>query len=101
MATLQKIYVGQTALSIQFDTKIDLTTQTAVKIKYIKPDGTTGDWTAGVVGDPTDGIIGYDIVSNSDLDQAELWQMWAYVTFAGGTVAPGDSVAVWVHTEGT
>jgi len=101
MSTEQKIYVGQTALSIRLDTKIDLTTMSTAKIKYIKPDGTQGEWTAVLYGNAADGIISYTINSASDIDQDGLWKMWAYVTFNDSTVAPGDIATMTAHIEGT
>ena len=94
-----KIYVGQTALIIRVTTGIDLSTASAVQIKYKKPDGTTGAWT-GTVYNETRGIISYTIASASDLDQEGDWIAWAYVTFTGGTVAPGNIFKFHVYTEG-
>lgn len=56
----QKIYVGQTALQIQLDTKIDLTTGSIFLIKYSDPENDIDSWPASVVGDAADGIIGTD-----------------------------------------
>jgi hypothetical protein len=94
----QKIYVGQTALAIQLDTTIDLTTMTVGLIKYMKPDGTTGQWTA-VEDDP--GVLSYTVQSSSDLDMEGTWKWWAYVTFVDGSYAPGDPVTEYVYTEGS
>ncbi len=94
----QKIYVGQTALSIQLDTTIDLSTMATGVIRYSKPDGSSGEW-AAVEGDP--GVLVYDIQSGSDLDQEGDWKFWTFVTFVDGSVAPGDTVAEYVFTQGT
>lgn len=94
-----KIYVGQTALTIQLTTGVDIAGATC-KIKYEKPDKSTGFWTAAIV-DTTTGVIKYEIVSADDIDQAGTWIVWAYVTFSGGTVCAGEPVAIVVHSEGT
>lgn len=94
----QKIYVGQTALSIQLDTTIDLAAMASGLIKYVKPDGSTGQWPA-VEGDP--GVLVYDIQLDTDLDLEGSWKWWAHVTFNDGTYAPGDPVLEYVYTEGS
>lgn len=99
MADEQKVYVGQTALSIQLDTKIDLTSGATFLIKYVKPDATTGSWTAAVIGVATDGIIGYT-ADAGELDAAGDWKVWAHVTFNDATFAPGDPATFTVYTEG-
>lgn len=98
----QKIYVGQTALTLDLQTNLNLTVEGAVsaKQKYIKPDGTSGEWPCTIEPDSLTGIIRYTVVSASDLDQAGLWKRWAYVTFAAGKVAPGEPVNFTVTEEG-
>jgi len=95
-----KIYVGQTALTLTLSTGIDLTTASSVEIKYIKPDKTLGSWTADVDSPATGGSISYTIQSATDLDVSGSWKMWAYVTFSGSTVAPGDCATFTVYDEG-
>lgn len=97
----QKIYVAQTALILELDTKIDLTDAITAKMKYIKPDNTTGEWTAVIETPLTDGIISYTIAGPTTLDQEGIWKRWAYITFTGGTVAPGDPISFTVYSEGT
>lgn len=83
------IFVGQTALTIRLDTKIDLTTAVSAQIKYINPNKETGIWTAVVDSPATSGTISYDIQSASDIGVAGDWKIWAFITFTGNTVAPG------------
>lgn len=97
MADEQKIYVDQTALQIQADTKIDLTTLQTGLIKYLDPDGNTGQWPASVVGLAVDGIIGTDTAPTLI---AGLYTAWAHVTFADATFAPGDPFTFTVDVEG-
>ena len=95
-----KIYVGQTALTLQLDTGIDLSTASSALMKFIRPDKTVGQWVAVIDAPATDGIISYDIASATDLDQSGIWKRWAYITFTGGAVAPGDCVPFEVFDEG-
>jgi len=94
-----KVYKNQTALAIRRRTEVDLTYITAVYLKYIKPDGTTGQWT-GTVYNASRGIVEYTIVSANDLDQSGTWTIWAYVTFANGNSAPGEPTKLEVYDEG-
>lgn len=93
-----KIYKNQTALRISLDTDADLSTASAQVIKYTKPDATTGQFTAVNGGS---GVIYYQIVNASDIDQSGTWKFWAYVTFTGGTIAQGEPVYIVVYNEGT
>ena len=87
-----KIYKNQTALRISLDTNITLAAGDSAIIKYKKPDGNTGSWSA-IIDTPN---VYYDIVSSSDLDQDGTWIFWSYVTFSGGGVAPGEPASVKV-----
>lgn len=97
MADEQKIYVEQTALQIQADTKIDLTTLQTGLIKYRDPGGLTGSWPASVVGGATEGIIG---TNDPPTLTPGLWTAWAHVTFDDNSYAPGDIFLFTVYTEG-
>ena len=92
-----RIYNGQSKLRIRLDTSQDISGATA-EIKYKKPSGNTGKWTA-VVEDYTNGIIYYDVVAG-DVDESGKWKFWAYITFSGGLVAPGKVAVVNVYEEG-
>ena len=95
-----KIYVGQTALTLQLDTGIDLSTAVSAIMKYVKPDKTEGEWVSVIDSPATAGIISYDIQSATDLDQSGTWKRWAYITFTGSKVAPGDCITFEVFDEG-
>ena len=79
-------------------TEVDVTGATTTQIKYKKPSGTTGNWTASVR-DPGKGELYYDL-TGTELDETGTWTLWAYVTFSDGRSAPGEPVKVIVHTEG-
>jgi len=94
----QKIYVGQTALIMKLDTKIDLSTAATALMRYRKPSGASGSW---VCATDANNLISYTIVNASDLDEPGTWTRWADITFVGGTWAPGDPVTFVVHSVGS
>jgi hypothetical protein len=96
----QKIFKGQTALTLELDTKIDLTSATNVWMKYTKPNGTTSSWVASVQDPATSGIIEYVITSPNDLNEVGEWTRWAYIEIDNIKYAPGDSVTFEVYEEG-
>lgn len=97
----ERIFKGQTALTLRLDTEIDLTTATDAWMKYKKPNGTIGQWDA-IIDSPTiSGKISYIIQSSNDLDQVGEWTRWAYIEIGGTKYAPGDSVTFEVYEEGS
>lgn len=96
---MAKIFVGQSALRFEADTNVDITGASATLIKYKKPDDTTGSFTA-TISDAENGIIYYDVVNTTEIDQAGSWYMWAHVTFSDGRIAQGVTVRVRVFEEG-
>lgn len=96
---MAKIFVGQSALRFVADTNVDITGATGTLIKYTKPDGSTGTFSASIL-DAEEGTIYYDVVNTTELDQAGVWYMWAHVTFSDGRVAQGVPVRVKVYVEG-
>ena len=87
---MSNIYVGQSALRIQLTVGQDITGALDLKIKYKKPDKTTGDWTATEKTAAT-GVIYYDLVDTTELDPKGTWTFWAYVKFSDGREADGDA----------
>lgn len=94
-----KIYEGQTELTITANLLDDITGYSAVYIKYRKPSGTEGQWTA-TVSDAATGVITYTITSASDLDEVGVWHLWGYVVFSDGDELPGESERVVIYKEG-
>lgn len=94
---MSKIYKNQSSLEIELTTSVDLTSATPV-IKYIKPSGLTGQWTATIVTAAT-GVIKYDILS-TEIDEVGSWRLWAYATFSDARSAPGEAVIMNVYNEG-
>lgn len=75
---MAQAYINSGIITITLDTGIPLTGATVTKIKYQKPDGTKGEWTASVNGTS----LQYD-ADNDDIDQAGTWQFQSYVEIAG------------------
>lgn len=97
---MAKIFEGQNALRFEADTNVDITGAVGTLIKYIKPDGSSGTFSASI-DDAENGIIYYDVVNTTELDQEGTWIMWAHVTFSDGRVAQGVPIRVKVFAEGT
>lgn len=60
------------------DTGIDISTATATKILYKKPNGVSSEWTAAIVGT----TLLYDIPALQN-DIPGLWEFQSYVEMAG------------------
>ena len=85
------IFVDQ-KYTLKLDTGTSLTGASTVQIKYRKPDGSTGTWTASGAGTE----VQRDIES-SENDQAGTWYFHSYVTFSGETdPTPGTRYPVRV-----
>jgi hypothetical protein len=93
-----KIYKGQSALRITVKTFTDLEGIISAVIKYRKPNGTVGEFSAAV-GDVANGIIFHECIEG-DIDVSGWWFFWAFITFADGRTAAGEAAKVYVWTEG-
>ena len=92
-----KYYVGQT-LQIDVLLNTDITGAGTVSIKYRKPAGTTGTWTATVV-DAESGWIRY-ILTAALNDAAGVWTLWGYIIAADASVLIGSPLEIEMRTEG-
>lgn len=77
---LPYVFLNDIGTLIKLDVGSDVTGATVHKIKFIKPDGTTGDWDATVATQ----YLQYTTV-DGDLDQVGEWVAQALVTTASGT----------------
>lgn len=93
---MKRIYKGKSKLRILIDTKCDLSGYQTVTIAATKPDDTTVTFPA-VVKDVENGIIFYDVQSESDLDLSGWWTFWPEVVFDDDRTARGMSVKVFVY----
>lgn len=75
------IFNTQGYLSIKLDTGVNLSSvgATNLAIKYKKPSGATGTWSASIT-ETTKLIYNF---TNTDLDEIGLWSAQAYFTVAG------------------
>lgn len=93
-----KIYKGQTALRITLKTFTDLEDIDNAVIKYRKPCGTEGEFSAAV-SDTSKGIIFHECIEG-DIDVSGWWSFWAFITFSDGRCAAGEAAKVYVWNEG-
>jgi hypothetical protein len=93
-----KVFKGQSSLRITVKTFIDLEDIFSAVIKYRKPNGTTGEFTAAV-GDVDNGVIFHECIEG-EIDTSGWWMFWAFVTFADGRTAAGEAAKVFVWSEG-
>jgi hypothetical protein len=95
---MARVFKEQSALRITLKTFTDLEDITSASIKYRKPDGSSGNFAAGVA-DTEKGIIFHECLEG-DLDAAGWWSFWAFITFDDGRTAAGEAAKVYVWKEG-
>jgi len=92
------IFRLQSALRITVKTFCDLQGVLSAVIKYRKPDGKTGQFSAAV-GDAEKGVIFHECIEG-EIDVVGWWAFWAYITFSDGRTAAGQTARVYVWQEG-
>jgi hypothetical protein len=85
------IFVNQGYYLLTLETGIDISAASTKQIKYKKPDGTTGNWTATLQGTTQ---LKYQM-DNDDLNIAGMWTFQAYVVI-GGLDAYGGLLSIEV-----
>ena len=90
-----KIYSSQTSLRIKLRCSCVLVDVSSAKIKYKKPDNTTGEWFASV----QDRSIIYDLTAQDKLAEG-IWTIWPVITFTDGRVLPGSPSQFKVYKKG-
>jgi hypothetical protein len=90
-----KIFKGQTALRIVLNTFIDLVGIEKAVIRYRKPNGKAGEFTAGVI----DTCVIHECIEG-EIDVSGWWAFWAFITFADGRTAAGETAKVYIWNEG-
>lgn len=94
-----KIFRTQDSLRIELSYLADISANiTSIKIKYIKPDASTGEWAATHV--PGEKKAYYDLPVGVFLDQIGVWRFWLHATMNDGRVIPGELVKQTVSEEG-
>ena len=94
-----KIFKGQTALRIALKTFTDLEDAILAVIKFRKPNGTIGDFNAAV-GDAAKGVIFHEVIEG-ELDADGWWTFWAFISFADGRTAAGETAKVYIWKQGS
>jgi hypothetical protein len=96
---MSKVFVDQTYLRISLDTNVDLTGYLELRIYYRKPDGTV-DYLPAACDTPANGIIYYDLDSDSTLlDARGAWKFWSWAKFDDGRTARGETVGITIWSE--
>lgn len=95
-----KVFVGDTGVKFISSTEVDITGALIRLIKYIKPDGTTGSFTAIEEGAPADGDISYTVTLITELDTGGRWLFWAKITHSDGTISTGEAEGYTIYPEG-
>ena len=93
-----KIFKSQSALRITLKTFVDLEGIEKAVIKYRKPNGKKGEFMAAV-SDVANGVIFHELIEG-ELDASGWWAFWAFITFADGRTAAGETARVYVWNEG-
>jgi len=93
-----KIFRGQSALRITVKTFCNLEGVLSAVIKYKKPNGKTGAFSAAVK-DKAKGVISHEVIEG-EIDVSGWWTFWAFITFDDGRTAAGETANVYVWEEG-
>ena len=96
---MAKIYSGQSALRITIKTFTDLEGIISAGIKYRKPDGLCGEFAAGIA-DAARGVIFHECLEG-EIDACGWWAFWAFIIFADGRTAVGETAKVYIWNEGS
>ena len=92
------MFKGQAALRITLKTFVDLEGIENAVIRFRKPNGKIGEFEAAV-GDSTQGVIWHECIEG-DIDVSGWWAFWAFITFADGRTAAGQTAKVFIWKEG-
>jgi hypothetical protein len=95
---MSRVFRGQSALRITIKTFTDFEGIVSAVIKYRKPDGVCGEFPAGVA-DTAKGIIFHEVLEG-ELNASGWWSFWAFIAFADGRTAAGETAKVYVWKEG-
>lgn len=92
-----KIYIGQIGADIKLDTEDDptlLAAATVRHIKYRRPDGVQGFWTATLSGT----LLRFITTAATDLPVAGVWKLQAYAEGPGWSI-PGETADMMIHSR--
>ncbi len=92
------IFKGQSMLRLQITTNTPISGAQELRIKYKKPSGVTGHFSATSI-DDINGVLIRDIIDNSEIDEQGDWTIWPWVKFSDGRDAPGFWVKMTIIDE--
>jgi hypothetical protein len=93
-----KIFKFQSALRITLKTFADLEGILSAVIRFRKPNGKTGEFLAAVGG--LDNSLIFHECIEGEIDVSGWWAFWAFVTYADGRTAAGETAKVYIWREG-
>jgi hypothetical protein len=96
---MARIFRAQSALRILVKTFCDLEGAITAYIRFQKPDGKRGEFSAAIV-DTAEGTLSHECLEG-DIDISGWWVFWAYVIFEDGRTAAGEASKVFVWREGS
>ena len=96
---MSRIFQNQSALRITLKTFIDLEGIKTAVIKYKKPNGQQGEFSAGI-SDVANGLIFHECL-DGEIDLSGWWVFWAFITFADGRTAAGQAAKVYIWKQGS
>jgi len=79
------LHVGDIGKSIKIYVGADFSAEDTKTIKYVKPDGTTGFWTATLGSDSDGDFFKFITTVVSDIDQSSTWKVMPRIV-TGSTV---------------
>ena len=74
-------FVGEIGKVLVVNTNINTTSSSIRQIRYWKPDGTSGYWSAEIYGTTS---IMYRTINSSDLDISGIWKVQSYIEDSDG-----------------
>lgn len=91
------VYVGDilTQIILRATLTVPLGNPPVLKIKYRKPDGSTGEWEDATVYQT---YYVKKIVANGDLDQSGLWTFQVYAELESGWKGHGEEYQEWLYS---
>lgn len=88
------IYQYQTGLRLEFDTDYSVANIASAIIKYEKPSGECGQWTAAI---GSDTVIYKNGFLATDLDEKGLWKLQPVITNTDGKTIPCKIVEMRIY----
>ena len=95
---MSRVFKGQSALRLTLKTFIDLEGIENSVIRFRKPNGKEGEFSAAV-SDVEKSIIFHECIEG-DIDVSGWWVFWAFITFGDGRTAAGEPAKVFIWQEG-